>query len=173
MRVYYAPVLARGKLHVVMLGDDFPGETPAGAAKPVSKVRASLNIRFRGDDQPDTLFTDRGQGFYALKSGRITEDYSHALRAHNLTRFMGDDASRQPGDLKDLMLHETAVAWLTDRLKVTVPAKPWEESAQLFGSRVKQAAEYVNTHYDVDALQRELPARLQTLIAREGGRIGK
>ena len=56
--------------------------------------------------------------------------------------------------LKDLMLHETAVAWLTARLKVTVPAKPWEESAQLFGSRVKQAAEYVNTHYDVDALQR-------------------
>ena len=47
------------------------------------------------------------------------------------------------------------------------------ESAQLFGSRVKQAADYVNTHYDVAALQMELPARLQTLIAREGGRIGK
>ena len=42
-----------------------------------------------------------------------------------------------------------------------------------FGSRVKQAADYVNTHYEVDALQMELPARLQTLIAREGGRIGK
>ena len=67
----------------------------------------------------------------------------------------------------------TAVAWLTDRLKVTAPAKPWEESAQLFGSRVKQAADYVNTHYDVAALQMELPARLHTLIAREGGRIGK
>ena len=84
------------------------------------------NIRFRGDDQLDTRFTDRGQSFYALKSGRITKDYSHALRAHSLTSFMGDDASRQPGGLKDLMLHETAVAWLTDRLKVTVPAKPWD-----------------------------------------------
>ena len=69
MRVYYAPVLARGKLHVVMLGDDFPGETPPGAAKLIAKVRASLNIRFRGDDQPDTVFTDRGQGFYALNRG--------------------------------------------------------------------------------------------------------
>ena len=86
---------------------------------------------------------------------------------------MGDDASRQPGDLKDLMLHETAVAWLTARLKVTVPAKPWEESPELFGARLKQAAEYVNLHYDVDALQRGLPARVQMLLACEGGRIGK
>ena len=96
MRVYYAPVLARGKLHVVMLGDDFPGETPPGAAKLIAKVRASLNIRFRGDDQPDIVFTDRGQGFYALKSGKITADYAAALRAHDLVPFMGDDASRQP-----------------------------------------------------------------------------
>ena len=38
---------------------------------------------------------------------------------------------------------------------------------------VKQAAEYVNTHYDVDALRMELPARLQTLLACDGGRIDK
>ena len=75
--------------------------------------------------------------------------------------------------LKDLMLHEIAVAWLTARLKVTVPAKPWEESPELFGARLKQAAEYVNLHYDVDALQRGLPARVQMLLACEGGRIGK
>ena len=65
-RVYYAPVLARGKLHTVLLGDDFPGEKPEGAAKLVAKVRASLNIRFQSDDQPDIVFTDRGQGFYRL-----------------------------------------------------------------------------------------------------------
>ena len=29
VRVYWAPVLARGKLHVVFLGEDFPGEKPA------------------------------------------------------------------------------------------------------------------------------------------------
>ena len=32
-----------------------------------------------------------------------------------------------------------------------------EASPELFGARLKQAAEYVNLHYDVDALQRELP----------------
>ena len=86
---------------------------------------------------------------------------------------MGEDASRQPGDLKDLMLHETAVAWLTNRLRVTVPKKPWEESVEQFGSRLKQAAAYVNAHYNVDGLQRELPSRLRKLHDREGGRIGK
>ena len=173
LRVYYAPVLARGKLHTVLLGDDFPGETPAGAAKLVAKVRASLNIRFKGSDQPDVVFTDRGQGFYALKNAKITDEYAAALCENGLTAFMGADASQQPGDLKDLMLHETAVAWLTNRLRVTTPAKSWEETAEQFGARLKQAADYVNAHYDVEALQRELPARLEKLRDREGARIGK
>ena len=173
MRVYYAPVLARGKLHTVLLGDDFPGETPAGAAQLVAKVRASLNIRFRGDDQPDVVFTDRGQGFYRLKSGKITPEYATALRENGLTAFMGADASKQPGDLKDLMLHETAVAWLTNRLQVTTPARAWEETTQAFGARLKAATDYINAHYDVEGLQRQLPARLQKLKDREGGRIGK
>ena len=41
------------------------------------------------------------------------------------------------------------------------------------GARLKQAADYVNAHYDVEGLQRELPARLDRLCDREGARIGK
>ena len=86
---------------------------------------------------------------------------------------MGDDASLQPGDLKDLMLHETAVAWLTNRLKVTTPAKAWEETAEAFGTRLKAATDYVNDHYNLDNLQKELPERLVMLSNQRGGRIGK
>ena len=86
---------------------------------------------------------------------------------------MGEDGSQQPGDLKDLMLHETAVAWLTQRLRVTTPAQSWKETAEDFGARSRAAADFVNTHYDVEGLQRELPARLVELRNREGGRIGK
>ena len=171
-RVYFAPVLARGKLHTVLLGDDFPGEKPAGATILVAKVRASLNIRFRGD-QPDIVFTERGQGFYRIKSGKITPEYKSALAENNLKAFMGDDASLQPGDLKDLMLHETAVAWLTKRLSVTTPAKAWEETAEAFGTRLKAATDYVNDHYNLDSLQKELPERLVMLSNQRGGRIGK
>ena len=42
----------RGKLHLVLLGSSFPGETPAGAAQLVWKVRAAMNIRFQSGDQP-------------------------------------------------------------------------------------------------------------------------
>ena len=173
MRVYYAPVLARGKLHAVLLGDDFPGETPEGAAILVAKVRASLNIRFQSSDQPDVVFTDRGQGFYELKTGNITAHYSNALQEHNLKAFMGNNGSRQPGDLKDLMLHETAVAWLTNRLKLTTPVASWNETPEDFGARLRQATDYINSHYDVEGLQRGLPARLEELDNRKGGRIGK
>ena len=86
---------------------------------------------------------------------------------------MGDDGSLQPGDLKDLMLHETAVAWLTNRLKVTTPAEPWDETVEKFGARLKAATEFVNTHYNLENLQNELPERLVKLADRQGGRIGK
>ena len=71
------------------------------------------------------------------------------------------------------MLHETAVAWHTHRLRVTTPAQSWKETAEGFGARLRAAADFVNTHYDVEGLQRELPARLVEVRNREGGRIGK
>ena len=40
VRFYWAPTLARGKVHAELLGTDFPGEIPAGAAVLVSKFRA-------------------------------------------------------------------------------------------------------------------------------------
>ncbi len=42
LRVWWAPVLARGKLHVELLSEDFPGETPEGAAELVEKVRKAV-----------------------------------------------------------------------------------------------------------------------------------
>ena len=59
VRVWWVPILARGKLHIEFLGDDFPGETPAGAAEMVAWFRAALNIRFQGSAPPKVLFTDR------------------------------------------------------------------------------------------------------------------
>ena len=63
IKVWWAPVLTRGKLHIEMLGESFPGETAEGAAILIQKVRAALNIRFRGDDKPSIVFVDRGAGF--------------------------------------------------------------------------------------------------------------
>ena len=173
LRVYYAPVLTRGKLLVAFLGEDFPGECPPGAAVLIDKVRATLNRHFRGDDKPDVVFTDRGQGFFNIGNGKVTSAYSSALQANGLRAFMGADASRLPRDLKELVLHETAVAWLTNRLTVTTPRKAWEESPLAFQQRLRDACEYINTHYNVVSLCRELPQRVSALRQCEGGRLRK
>ena len=54
-------------------------------------------------------------------SGAITEEYRGALRRHDLKAFFPLDASVQPGQLQEVMLHETAVSWMRDELTKTPP----------------------------------------------------
>ena len=64
VRVWWAPVLARGKLHVEMLPANFVGDAPDGAAPLVASIRAALNLRFQRVPPPCVVFVDRGRGFY-------------------------------------------------------------------------------------------------------------
>jgi len=60
MKVWWAPFLCRGKLHVEVFDSEFPGEVPEGAAQLVEKVRAAVNIRFQqAASKPDLIFVDR------------------------------------------------------------------------------------------------------------------
>ena len=47
----------------------------------------------------------------------ITPQYRAALRRHGLRAFFDFDASAQLGQLQEVMLYETAVAWMRERLK--------------------------------------------------------
>ena len=95
-------------------------------------------------------FTDRGNGFFHAGTGKITDGYRQALRSHGLTAFWREDASVQPGSLQELLLHETAVSWMRDRLAKTLPKKPWEESLDQYRSRLKECAAHINTHHKVE-----------------------
>ena len=86
---------------------------------------------------------------------------------------MGDDASEQPGALQELMLHETAVAWIRYRLTKTVPACSWLETPEEYRVRLKRVVVEVNHEYNVDNLCRELPTRVVQLRLAEGGRLQK
>lgn len=173
VRVWWAPVLTRGKFHVEILGHDFPGENPAGAAVLAARVRTALNIRFQGSTPPGIVFTDRGQGFFHINGGRITPEYKAALRANGLKAFNGDNAATQPGNLQEVMLHETAVAWIRRRETVTQARQPWTETVEQFGVRMRGIVQHINANYDVENLSRELPDRIQEVIDAEGGRISK
>jgi hypothetical protein len=173
IRVWWVPVLARGKLHVEMLGDEFPGETQEGAAIMVARVRGALNVRFPLGDAPKTVVVDRGKGFYHLNTGAITDSFKRALQDHGLCAFMGNDASEQPGALQELMLHETAVAWIRYKLTKTVPVRSWLETPEEYRTRLKGVVAEINHDYNVDNLCRELPTRVEKLRAEKGGRLPK
>mgnify|MGYP005758561431 CR=1 FL=1 len=83
----------------------------------------------------------------------------------------GDDASRQPGQLQEVMLHETAAAWIRFLEKRTLPREPWLETETEFAARLKQIAAAINSKYKVDRLCRALPRRIAELLKRRGERI--
>ena len=49
------------------------------------------------------------------------------------------------------------MAWVNNRLKVTPPAKAWEETEAIFGERFRSVAEYSNETYDVESLCKRTP----------------
>ena len=173
-RVHWMPVLAQGKLHVELLGSDFPGDKVEGMPEFVEKLRKAINLRFPDrKSQPNVVFVDRGEGFYK-SNGKITGEFSAALRRHHLKAFHGDEAEFQPGRSGDLWLHETAVSWIREQLKRTQPKEPWRESEEQFGKRLKAAASYCTNHHDVDGLCGEFPTRMHDLAHfTEGGRLSK
>ena len=155
-----------------MFGDGFPGETGEGAALLVEKVRAAINVRYQAAScQPKHAFVDRGKGFYAPASGQITAKYSTALAEYEFVPMMGQNARLQPGNLSEVLLHETAVSWLRVRLAESVPAKAWAETREQYTSRLRACCQAVNSSYNVDGLCREFPARIAKLREAEGGRL--
>ena len=173
IRVWWAPILSRGKLHIEVLGTEFPGENAEGAATLVDHLRTAVDRRFPGASQPKILFTDRGQGFYEKNHGKITPEFKEALRRNSFKAYYGDNAKAQPGAMHDLMLHETAVAWIRYEENKTRPKEPWKETVKGFASRMKGIALDINKRHDVDSLCKGLPKRVKKLMDTEGDRIGK
>ena len=173
-RVFWMPILARGKLHLEVLGSSFPGDHPSGMSTFVHKLRAAVQSRFRNEDsQPGIVFVDRGGGFYS-GNGKITSEFDAALRENQFTAFHGRDASIQPGRCGDLWLHETAVSWVREQLKRTLPREPWREREEQFAKRLKTAAEHVNARFDVHGLCKEMPERMRLLVhEKKGDRLRK
>ena len=105
--------------------------------------------------------------------GRITHEYKAALQEHGLKNYYGDDAGIQPGTLQELLLHETAAAWIRRRETVTQIKKPWTETPEQYGQRLRGICQYINDNFEMENLCRELPMRLDDLIKRDGDRINK
>ena len=93
------------------------------------------------------------------------------MREHGFSNMMGDSAAVQPGHMQEVMLHETAVAWIRCRLTKTTPSKSWLESRDAYEARLKRVVASINVELDVKGLCFKLPDRLGRLIAAGGGRL--
>ena len=172
-KLWWMPVLVRGKLHVECFGLDFPGENSAGAQQAAEKLGPILNKRFPNESKPKIVMSDRGVGFYHGSWGTITHGYKAGLQSSGLRPLMGEDASKQPGSLSDLLLHETAVAWLRYKMKLSIPARPWKETSEQYKARIQEACRKVNAEYNVEGLCKQLPERLDKLKEKKGDRLKK
>ena len=171
-RIWWVPILAKGKLHVEVLGEAFPGEEPAGAAAFAAAVKHGLAKRFQAHiPKPGVLFLDRGRAFFNTVTGRVTAELAAALEPTELELFWGDDAHQQPGYCADVLLHETAVAWIRKGLSTSVPRVPWKETRAQYSMRLRHVVAAINGHHDVKGLCRGLPGRMDRLKGRQGDRL--
>ena len=86
---------------------------------------------------------------------------------------MGDDASIQPGSLRELVRHETSVAWIKHRLAKSVPTRAWEETRDAYTARLKRVVDDISRSCDVEVLRRALTTRIDKLVERQGGRLSE
>ena len=94
------------------------------------------------------------------------------LQARSFEAFQGNNASKQPGNLQEAMLHETAVSWIRRREAKARTTTPWTETVEEFGARMRGIVQNINDKCNVEGLCRGLPKRLQKIVDAEGDRVG-
>ena len=96
---------------------------------------------------------------------------AEALEGTRLSTFWGDDALTQPGYCADVLLHETAVAWIRLKLAESTPRHPWLETREQYAVRLRHVVAAINKSHDVGGLCRKLGYRIGELIRRQGDRL--
>ena len=160
-------------MHIEVLGHEWR-QKGAGIAQPFQKLPGLLDgIVDAGDAWPRVVASDRGPGFYQTSTGHITREYESALKSQGFRAFAGADASSQPPDVPDVLLHETVVAWIRKRLKVVPFSREGGLDAQEMRLRhlFKECAEHINANFQVEELFRDFPKRLRELKDSRGERL--
>ena len=63
------------------------------------------------EEQPATILVDRGNRLSIQATGGLAAQYAAALREHGFKNCTGGNCASQVGQMGDVLLHETAVAW--------------------------------------------------------------
>ena len=85
--------------------------------------------------------------------------------------FAGDDASEQPANIPDLLLHEVATSWIRSREQRTKPKRAWLENRDAYRKRMASIVRDINKNCDVEGLCRKFGAVLQEVVDRRGDKM--
>ena len=149
-------------------------QTGAGMAQFVEKLPRILESIVEAHDAwPRVVASDRGPGFYQTSTGYITREYEAALKDQGFRAFVGADASSQPPDVPDVLLHETVAAWIRKRLKVTPFSMARSLDAQEMRLRgfLEECVQHINANHKVADFCRDFPKRLCDLKDNHGERL--
>lgn len=165
-KVWWFIVLSRGHVHIEVMGPEWK-QTGCGMSEFVARLPDVLpKMVGRSEALPRVICSDRGPGFYQSSTGHITNEYCAALKRHGFRAFAGEDASSQPPDVPDVLVHETAVAWIRVYLKKHSFSKrgSLDDQEQKLRGILAECVQHINSNHDVDGLCRAFPGRLEKLV---------
>ena len=105
------------------------------------------------------------------RQGRITRGFKSALLENGLNPYFKDDAGIQPGNIQEVLLHETAMSWIRRSDSLNRMTKPWDETPEQFAMRLTDIVHEINDTLKVEGLCRSFKQRVQKLLERDGERI--
>ena len=117
-----------------------------------------------------SLYWQGGPGFFHPSTGAICPEYAAALHAHGFTAWAGYHSKWQTPDIADILLHETAVAWVRNYLRAHLSTIATTPASHLYILTIllRAAAAHINENYEVEQLCLDLPKRLRELVAARG-----
>ena len=170
-RVWWFMVFTRGHIKLCIMKDDWQ-QNADGMAQMVSKLPQVLEDMLGDGPKPRVVFSDRGPGFYQGSHGAICGAYSRALTKDGFRPFAGANASWQPPDIADLLLHES-VAGNIRRYFRRNPIK-WgcdlKVNYKKFVQKMKECEVHLNTHHNLKSLSRAFPNRVKKMVKEKGRR---
>ena len=172
-KIHFIVGVARGKVFVRVMEDGWVpnGE---GMAKFIKMLPAILSkVADAAGALPRVLVTDRGSCFHHGATGHLVKAYEKAVTDEGFRTFAGDDASWQPADIPDVLVHETVVAWLRTYLRKHPCKQPGSSVAarEKFVELANDFVKHANKNLEVEALCMPMPKRLQELMENKGERL--
>ena len=172
-RIWWALVMSRGRMAVEVMPEGWKDDA-AGMGHFARRVPSILNLGSSAA-KPKVLYSDRGPGMFVPRTGQATGSYAEGMEAAGLCLYIGADASAQPSDLADFLLHETAIACLKRNLNAAASpeSKPWQETHKQFQKRVSRVVREANKKCEFDLLCCEYLTRLEELVTKKADRLKK